>query len=105
MNDRYYVGEYVFIKVIYGNFLVVYMNIVIWKKEIDIGIYIIDIKLLRLSVLRDILEIRFCCELDVGIYFVLVDCRNNFGIKSNIIYLKVVEGNILYVLCKINICI
>lgn len=81
------------------------MNTVTWKKDTDTGTYIIDTKSPRLSVSRDILEIRSCRESDVGTYFVLVDCRNNFGIKSNTIHLKVVEGNILHVLCKINICI
>lgn len=81
------------------------MNNVTWKKETDTGTYIIDTKSPRLSVSRDILEIRSCRKSDVGTYFVSVDCRNYFCIKSNTIHLKVVKGNILHVLCKINICI
>lgn len=74
------------------------MNNVIWKKIIDIGIYCIDMKKFRLIVVEDRLEISLCWKLDVGIYFFLFDCRNNFSIKSNEIFLKVVKGKKLFFL-------
>lgn len=96
MNDRYYVGEHVLIKANYGNPSVVHTNNVTWKKKTDTGTYLIDKKSPRLSVTSDRLEISSCRESDVGTYFLSVDCRKNFSIKSNKIHLKVVKGKIVF---------
>lgn len=51
---------------------------------------------IRYENFKYLLMIRKCCELDIGLYFLLVICIDDVDIISNLIDIKVVRGEFYF---------